>query len=173
MNKTLVGIFAAWTAAWIVAIASGRWELLVIAGFAFPQNVAFTFVSRGRNSGSLTYHLVASIFSNGIWLITQIFSIAVIAGEFSRGADPVILTLYGIVYTLSTMPGSIFAHWLAQKLERGKARNIQEDRIEILEKQVDQLRLAMIGEAELADTVARLASPEARGVSFAGLRKGT
>lgn len=138
-DKTLIGIFAAWTAAWIVALYSGRWELLVIAGFAFPQNVAFTFVSRGRNSGSIAYHLIASIFSNGIWLVNQIFSVAVIASEFSRGADWQILTMYGVVYTLSTMPGSIFAHWLAKRWERGKARNVQEDRIQQIEEKLDEV----------------------------------
>jgi hypothetical protein len=37
---------------------------------AFVQNVSFTLVSRARNRSSFAYHLVASIFSNGIWFLT-------------------------------------------------------------------------------------------------------
>ena len=37
------------------------WALLLIL-----QNMAFTWVSRARNSGSLGYHAIASICSNGV-----------------------------------------------------------------------------------------------------------
>lgn len=37
---------------------------------AFAQNVAFSLVSRSRNRDNVTFHIIASIFSNGIWFLT-------------------------------------------------------------------------------------------------------
>jgi hypothetical protein len=37
------------------------WFLLLVL-----QNAAFTWVSRARNSGSIGYHAIAAVFSNGI-----------------------------------------------------------------------------------------------------------
>ena len=33
------------------------------------QNASFTLVSRARNSKSILYHTIASLLSNGIWLL--------------------------------------------------------------------------------------------------------
>jgi hypothetical protein len=44
-------------------------EALVIAGLAFVQNTSFSIVSRSRNRSSLTYHAIASVFSNGIYFL--------------------------------------------------------------------------------------------------------
>lgn len=38
--------------------------------FAAGQQMAFTMVSRSRNRNSMTYHVIASIFSNGVWFLT-------------------------------------------------------------------------------------------------------
>lgn len=50
------------------------WELVGAMAWvlvlAFVQNVSFTLVSRSRNRDHLTYHLVASVGSNGIWFLT-------------------------------------------------------------------------------------------------------
>jgi hypothetical protein len=43
------------------------------------QNAAFTAVSRARNSGSLRYHAVAAVFSNGVWFASQFFVVAVLS----------------------------------------------------------------------------------------------
>lgn len=37
---------------------------------AFAQNVAFSLVSRSRNRDNITFHIIASVFSNGIWFLT-------------------------------------------------------------------------------------------------------
>ena len=92
-----------------------KWALLLIA-----QNFSFTFVSRARNSGSLRRHMTASIFSNGIWFASQVFTtttlIAIISGHF--GVAMALLT--AVFYTVTTLVGSIAAHYLSLKGEKGK-----------------------------------------------------
>jgi hypothetical protein len=44
---------------------------LTIAALAFIQNTSFSIVSRARNRNNMTYHIVASCFSNGIWFLTM------------------------------------------------------------------------------------------------------
>lgn len=130
-NRVLPWIGLAYILAWvIVTLNPALWPVALLG---FVQNVAFTFVSRGRNSGSLGYHLLASIFSNGIYAMLLFVSIDMIAEAKSAPLS------FLAVYTLATMSGSIFAHWLALRLERGKSRNVQEDRIQALEQRIDRL----------------------------------
>lgn len=114
-------------------------ELVPVAILCFIQNISFTFVSRGRNSGSLGYHLVASLFSNGLYVLMLCISVDVLtAAEANIGA-------FAVAYTLSCASGSVFAHWLALRIERGKARNVQEDRVAVLEKRIDDLAARWMG----------------------------
>ena len=46
------------------------WALLLVL-----QHAAFTWVSRARNSGSIGYHAIASVFSNGIFFTTNLMLI--------------------------------------------------------------------------------------------------
>jgi len=132
MKNILSWISAAYAVAWmiVVAVEPALWP---VATLGFVQNIAFTFVSRGRNSGSLGYHLLASIFSNGIYAALLFTSIDMIS-QAKSNPGPFLL-----VYTLATMSGSIFAHWLALRLEKGKARSVQEDKFAALSKRVQQL----------------------------------
>lgn len=43
-------------------------QLIILFAITILQNASFTLVSRARNSGSLLYNGIASVFSNGIWL---------------------------------------------------------------------------------------------------------
>jgi flagellar biosynthesis component FlhA len=91
------------------------WFLLLIV-----QNAAFTWVSRARNSSSIAYHAVASIFSNGIFFVSQ-FMLIGLATHPGMGAREV-LTL-GVTYIAGTVTGSLLMHWVALRyLERGKRR---------------------------------------------------
>lgn len=132
MKNVLTWITAAYLLAWAVVVTQAP-ELWVIATLGFVQNIAFTFVSRGRNSGSLGYHLLASIFSNGIYAALLFVSIDQVT---QAKANP---AAFLAVYTLATMSGSIFAHWLALRVERGKQRSVQEDRFEKLQRRVAAL----------------------------------
>lgn len=94
----------------------GMWALILVA-----QNVAFTFVSRARGSGSVKHHMIASVFSNGIWFTSQliIFNVMFDLMKGSHGwKAQVFTTLY---YTLWTMLGAAFAHWFCLKFESGKS----------------------------------------------------
>jgi hypothetical protein len=91
------------------------WAIVLII-----QNFAFTFVSRARNSGSIYRHMVASIFSNGVWFLSQIiiFSqmFAMMTGKY--GLKTAIFV--GAYYTVFTMAGSLLAHYFSLLNEKGK-----------------------------------------------------
>lgn len=44
-------------------------QILTMFGLTVLQNASFTLVSRARNSKSLAFHTIASILSNGIYLL--------------------------------------------------------------------------------------------------------
>jgi hypothetical protein len=81
--------------------------VLVILLLAFAQNVSFTIVSRSRNRSSFTYHMIASVFSNGVWFLT--FRQLLLA-EMS-------FTLF-VPYTLGTVSGSLSGAKLSMWIER-------------------------------------------------------
>lgn len=94
---------------WIV------WAILLLA-----QNASFTLVSRARNSGSLAYHAVMALFSNGVWFASQLILVGNIV-EIIKSADFLRAVAVGIFYVACTMTGSLAAHWLAlHKIERLK-----------------------------------------------------
>lgn len=83
------------------------------------QNYAFTFVSRARNSGSLSLHMKAAAQSNGVWFLQSLFVysafLKILTGEYGYGKAIVA----GIFYMLFTMGGSLWAHYRALKKESG------------------------------------------------------
>lgn len=96
------------------------WAVLLVV-----QNFAFTAVSRGRNSGSIWYHGVASFFSNAVWFaqffivfnVMDIIQIEIRQGRWGFGA------LAFLVYTAFTMTGSLVAHHvLRNKFEKGNRK---------------------------------------------------
>lgn len=119
--SVLPWILLAWALAW--AVVGRQPDLWPIALLGVVQNIAFTFVSRGRNSGSLLYHLVAAFFSNGMYILLLFFTIDQVRQAHQMPVE------FLVVYTLSTMSGSIFAHWLALKMEKGRGRNVQADQM--------------------------------------------
>lgn len=84
------------------------------------QNAAFTWVSRARNSGSIPYHALAAVFSNGIWFVSQLILIGVLVRPGMAFREAVEL---GIIYVASTVLGSVLMHWVSMKyLEKGKRK---------------------------------------------------
>lgn len=86
----------------------------------FFQNFAFTYVSRARSSGSITRHAKASLFSNGIWIFSQMLMLGPMFdyltgkhGHFAQGE-------VAAFYTVLTMCGSLAAHYWALRTEKGK-----------------------------------------------------
>lgn len=98
------------TLSWMV------WAIILVA-----QNFSFTFVSRARNSGSLSRHMVAGVFSNGVWFISQIIIFgqlyAIMTGKY--GIAKAVGTC--IYYTAFTLLGSLLAHYYSLKFEKGKS----------------------------------------------------
>jgi hypothetical protein len=97
----------------------GSWALW--AHVLLLQNWAFTYVSRARNSGSLTRHLKAAFLSNGVWWISQIIIFSKLYGYINGGNGIRAALLTGLYYTLFTLTGSLVSHAQALQNEKGKA----------------------------------------------------
>ena len=68
------------------------------------QNASFTLVSRARNSNSLLYHGIASVLSNGIWLLV----IRQVVTNFDK---PILMW----TYLIGSVTGSLLMHHIAMK----------------------------------------------------------
>lgn len=79
-------------------------EILKMLGLVILQNASFTLVSRARNSNSILYHAIASVMSNGIWLLV---------------IRQVVLNLNNwllmATYLVGAIIGSVGMHYLAMK----------------------------------------------------------
>lgn len=90
------------------------WALLL-----FAQNASFTWVSRARNSGSIGYHAVASVFSNGIWIV----SMFIVVDKLRSAEGLIAIVTVAAFYTLFTVAGAVSMHWFSMRyLESGKRR---------------------------------------------------
>jgi hypothetical protein len=84
------------------------------------QAAAFTWVSRARNSGSVIYHSVAAVFSNGVWFVSQLFLIGFVARPSMPFSE---ILLLGTIYTASTTFGATLMHIASMRwLETGKRK---------------------------------------------------
>lgn len=84
------------------------------------QTAAFTWVSRARNSGSIGYHAVASVFSNGIWFVSNVLLIGVVAKPDMTWQ---VLSGLGAVYVSGTVTGAVLMHYASIRwLESGKRK---------------------------------------------------
>jgi hypothetical protein len=98
----------------------GTWALWAL--FIFAQNASFTWVSRARNSASIRYHALASIFSNGIWFIQMFFVIDVFR-VFRETGNLWTVALACLFYTVITVTGSITMHHVLMRyVETGKRK---------------------------------------------------
>jgi len=74
---------------------------------AFSQNTAFSIVSRSRNRDNISYHIIASVFSNGIWFLT--FKHLITAN----------MTLWLFpAYCIGTVAGSVFGVKVSMWIEK-------------------------------------------------------
>lgn len=79
-------------------------DILFMIGLTILQNASFTLVSRARNSNDLRYHTIASVLSNGIWLL-------VIRHVVTNFDNPNLM----IAYLVGSVIGSIGMHYIAMK----------------------------------------------------------
>jgi hypothetical protein len=74
---------------------------------AFVQNVSFSIVSRSRNRNSMVYHLIAAIFSNGVWFLTFRYLV-------TSNMD---FALF-VPYTIGTVSGSLVGQKISMWIEK-------------------------------------------------------
>ena len=86
------------------------------------QNFAFTFVSRARNSGSLKRHMIAGLFSNGVWFASQIIIFSVLFQAMTGKLGWKLQLFAGVYYTIFTLTGSLLAHYWSMRTEKGLSR---------------------------------------------------
>ncbi len=79
-------------------------EILIMFSLVVLQNASFTLVSRARNSKSLLYHGIASVLSNGIWILV----IRQVVLNLER-------TDLMITYLIASVLGSIGMHYVAMR----------------------------------------------------------
>lgn len=79
-------------------------EILKMLFLVILQNASFTLVSRARNSNSISFHAIASVLSNGIWLL-------VIKNVVQNFDKPIMM----IVYIIGSVIGSISMHYISMK----------------------------------------------------------
>lgn len=101
------------------------WEklglLALLAVVSYVQNMAFTAVSRSRNSGDPGYHFRCAIISNGVWFTCHILVWNQIWTSVRTG-DWLWLAATGIVYVLATALGSVRMMRILLKRETGARR---------------------------------------------------
>lgn len=74
---------------------------------ALVQNISFCVVSRSRNRGHQTYHMVAALFSNTVWFLT-----------FREMVRSEMDWMLFAPYVAGTMIGSMYGVKLAMKIEK-------------------------------------------------------
>ncbi|SHK69392.1 DUF1145 domain-containing protein [Epilithonimonas mollis] len=79
-------------------------EILKMFALVVLQNASFTLVSRARNSNSLPFHAIASVMSNGIWLL-------VIKNVVQNFDKPLMMG----VYLVGSVIGSLAMHHISMK----------------------------------------------------------
>ena len=79
-------------------------EIIKMLFLVIIQNASFTLVSRARNSNSLLYHGIASVVSNGVWLL-------VIKNVVQNFDKPYLM----FVYLIGSVTGSLLMHHISMK----------------------------------------------------------
>lgn len=88
-------------------------EIITLFLLTILQNASFTLTSRARNSGSLWYNGLASIASNGIWLL--------VIKKVVTNLDSTVLML---TYLAGSVIGSLTMHYVAMRfIEKTKTKN--------------------------------------------------
>ena len=96
-------------------------NLLILSIASFFQNMAFTAVSRSRNSGDPRYHFYCALASNSIWSITHFLILKEVWKTFESGNWSNLITVF-VVYAISTSLGSVTMMKYLLKNETGKRK---------------------------------------------------
>lgn len=83
------------------------YSIIKLIFYAYIQSISFSLVSRSRNRNNIPYHIIASVFSNGVWFLT--FRELVVNDMNFALLLP---------YTLGTVTGSVTGVKVSQWIER-------------------------------------------------------
>lgn len=89
-------------------------EILILFALVIMQNASFTLVSRARNSNSLLYHLIASVLSNGLWLL--------VIRQVVMNLES---TTMMVTYLIAAVIGSIGMHYVAMRFFEKKKETVK------------------------------------------------
>ena len=81
-------------------------------GLVLLQNASFTLVGRARNSNSLIFHGIASLISNGIWVIV----IRQVVLNFDN-------TQMMIAYGVGGVSGGVLMHYISMNFIETKIKS--------------------------------------------------
>lgn len=95
-------------------------EIAILFFSVVLQNASFTLVSRARNSKSLVYHGIASILSNGLWLV-------VIRQVVININDTTMMW----TYLVAAVIGSVLMHWFAMEFLEKKKQPFDDSIVEV------------------------------------------
>lgn len=79
-------------------------EIALMFGIVLLQNATFTLVSRARNSSSILYHGLASVGSNGMYLLVLRNVVTNLDNMAMMGT-----------YLVASVIGSLGMHWVAMR----------------------------------------------------------
>jgi uncharacterized membrane protein YfcA len=82
-------------------------SIIYLMFLAYIQSISFSLVSRSRNRNNIPYHIIASIFSNGIWFLT-----------FRELIVNNMNLLLLVPYTIGTVSGSVTGVKISQWIEK-------------------------------------------------------
>jgi len=82
-------------------------SIITLLPLAFIQSVSFSLVSRSRNRNNITYHIIASIFSNAVWFLT-----------FRELVTSNMNLMLFVPYTIGTVSGSVAGVKISQWIEK-------------------------------------------------------
>jgi hypothetical protein len=77
------------------------------------QNASFTLVSRARNSRSLGFHAIASVLSNGVWLLVIRQVVTHLDSASMMGT-----------YLAGSVTGSVLMHYVSMRFLENGARRV-------------------------------------------------
>jgi hypothetical protein len=123
---------------WIAAI--------MIMILAYVQNISFSIVSRSRNRDNMRYHVIASVFSNGVWFLT--FRELILAN--------MTFTLF-VPYVIATVSGSVtgakVSMWIEKLLGASADAHLKDEKKEESVKQADKpIPIPSVPEAKRSKT---------------------
>jgi membrane protein YqaA with SNARE-associated domain len=103
--------------------------MMTLALVSFLMAFTYTFHSRAKVSGSIPYHAAVGLASNLTYATMLVLALRTVGDGWA----------FIVVYAAATTAGGVVSHWLCLRLERGRARTVQEDRVLELERRIRKL----------------------------------